>query len=524
MINTATGFVTVVPSQPYSASVEVVAIDAAGSRVSLVNWTFHAIAADTEAPSNGPGNADCDNGGIRVDGTRYDQRFTCQCSRTGFSGPRCLVPTTAEQLQLPAGWTLVAPPRNNQAASFERTLDAGNTLVRQQWVLGRTYKIAPLNVRQGFTNSGRTGLALSFTLQWANTTHPRVFIDTTSGEMLLTIPDTVSTRPFQAWVEASHAGTTPVRLYSITFDLKPADTTNTTNGPDGRDCTSGSDQRVDTVEFDNNYTCNCPTSTVEPNCDPPPTIASAVASASSESNDNSLTYAVVGGLLGLLLVVVAVMRYQVWRAHNRPVDMASLQDSIREALGMGGTVLNIGSDELGLTLSLTDTVAKHAFDAITAGGDEVAITEWLAKGLLESLQQLSGLAGWQTTMLRHKFTVVVVDPHGSMALLRMKRPKRLVIKDGADEDFAAILQHRASKRKLSIDGKHFVQDVAVAVSQRIPAELDRSLVLRLEALGEGKAFALVVSFCRGTSFKEAFMHSLVACCVFLGAFRPFSFC
>jgi hypothetical protein len=56
-------------------------------------------------------------------------------------------------------------------------------------------------------------------------------------------------------------------------------------------------------------------------------------------------------------------------------------------------------------------------------------------------------------------------------LLRMKRPRVHQLKLGSEEAFAAVLQGRASARKLYIGGQRFVTDVAVAVPQRVPQEL-----------------------------------------------------
>lgn len=60
--------------------------------VMVATWVFTAHEPDvTEAlvsrgstahPEYGPGGADCERG-VRVDGTRYDAAFTCDCAGTG---------------------------------------------------------------------------------------------------------------------------------------------------------------------------------------------------------------------------------------------------------------------------------------------------------------------------------------------------------------------------------------------------------------------------------------------------------
>lgn len=69
LINTQTGFIQAVPSQPYTSLVTIIATDSAGDSVTLQTWNFTSYFADTVNPANGPGGQDCVHG-IRVDGTR----------------------------------------------------------------------------------------------------------------------------------------------------------------------------------------------------------------------------------------------------------------------------------------------------------------------------------------------------------------------------------------------------------------------------------------------------------------------
>ena len=84
------------------------------------------------------------------------------------------------------------------------------------------------------------------------------------------------------------------------------------------------------------YTCDCSLSpnTIEPNCD----FVSTSASSSSDQQISLITYAVVGGLVAVLLLTILVARIQVYRARHKPVDMTALQDEIRESLGMKTTI------------------------------------------------------------------------------------------------------------------------------------------------------------------------------------------
>lgn len=78
-----------------------------------------------------------------------------------------------------------------------------------------------------------------------------------NGEMLIQIPQS----PNVTYMGSVHAyggvATLPTLLYEAVFEFQPADTSDTSNGPWGRDCVGGTDQRVDEVEFDGRYAQRC---------------------------------------------------------------------------------------------------------------------------------------------------------------------------------------------------------------------------------------------------------------------------
>lgn len=83
-------------------------------------------------------------------------------------------------------------------------------------------------------------------------------------------------------------------------------------------------------------------------------------------------------------------------------------------------------------------------------------------------------------------TTVSFDAVSSTALVVMKRPVNGKVKPGTVEKFAASLQQQVSTSKICVcNGQLWVEDVSVAVPKRIPREIDRHSVLRLEVLGEG---------------------------------------
>lgn len=338
-------------------------------------------------------------------------------------------------------------------------------------------RIAPVNV----TNGGHTDLDLTanhtvnYQLTWQNATAPRgFFIDGKSGEMLLQVPSTPGF--YLAAVEAHFPGTTAKKMYNITFDLRPADTTRTTNGPNGRDCFGGSSQRVDTVEFDFAYTCDCPGGTTGDNCDPVAAAATSPATANA-----TLAYGISASLILLILLVLILIALKVRRQRLSPVDMTDMQNEILAALGMGGAALNIDKNEVGISFLFDDSLKTRAAD-VTAN---VSIQDRFEEDLLATLRKLPNLPYRLTTLLKQESTAVTLNVPEGTALLRMKKPKNYALKPGSEDAYVAALQARADQKPYGLEGRHWVVEVSVAVPKRVPAELDRRSVTRLGPLGEG---------------------------------------
>jgi len=76
----------------YIAQLE--AQDRAASTVVVRRWGFGALPEDTKDPLNGPNKQGCGDG-VRVDGTPFDDAFTCDCSATRFGGENCDVEVEA---------------------------------------------------------------------------------------------------------------------------------------------------------------------------------------------------------------------------------------------------------------------------------------------------------------------------------------------------------------------------------------------------------------------------------------------
>jgi hypothetical protein len=467
LMNTATGFIQIAPSSVYTSEVHVTATDSTGVSFLLSSFTFSAHPADTKLATNGPSNQDC-SAGVRVDTVRYDSNFSCDCDGTLFTGALCTILP-----QLDIGSFAQTVPDDETGIDFVFASDN-----RTEWAQNEEYRIAPINVT--VATVGDVPVTVRYALVWDSVPTPRgFFIDSNTGEMFILIPGTDDTRV--ASVLAQAEGTIPQTLFTYVFNFKPSDVSNTSNGPGNRDCTNGG-QRVDAIEFDNSFTCDCSrlSNVLAPNCDAAP-----LKSKTDTSTDLVLIGITIGVVVFLSLVVFVVSRYQVHRARNRPHDMAAMQADILESMGMGmgGAALDVNTDELGFSFTFDESIAAHAHD-----NDDFSQRD-LADDLLEAVRRLSGLPSRLSSMLKDKSTSVTINAKEKRALIRMKRPTMYRLKPRAADDFASALQHAAIKRQVSIDGgehgRHFVEDIAVAIPRRVPKELDRRHVLRLGLLGDG---------------------------------------
>lgn len=62
--------------------------DLSGQEVVVRQWQFHIRVRDTDLSAYGPGGEDCKNGAEKIDGTEFDEGYTCACVE-GFEGDNC---------------------------------------------------------------------------------------------------------------------------------------------------------------------------------------------------------------------------------------------------------------------------------------------------------------------------------------------------------------------------------------------------------------------------------------------------
>lgn len=416
-------------------------------------WTFNVTHRDTAIPSFGPNSTGCVNGQA-VDSIPFDRQFTCNCSGTVFSGSNCQI-SAFPQLQLVTnGQQFVrAGEEPSQFTFYNRT----------KWAWGSTYQIAPFNFSSAFTEVGgaRQSRSVTFRLLWDVSPPIGFFIDGGTGEILAKIPTGAFFRA-SAQLVAESPETLRVEIANLDFNFLPADINAQSSavGPNGQSCENGG-TRTDTIdgesEFDGHYTCTCPSSFNGANCQ------SSLAASSNPDNVSTSFLIPIMIVVGLLIGALTLSQYRAYVVRHTPIDMEALQEKLREEMGLGGAVFDIGKGEVGLALSFTKAVDC----------DDV---ESSCLRLLKVLQDASGLPTQLTRLLRQDETKIIFNESGTqdMAVLRMRPPHTL--KEGSLEQFSTALDKVVKRARIYFAADVFVETISVAVPKCVPRTLDRRSV------------------------------------------------
>mmetsp|Transcript_386 Transcript_386/g.1061 ORF Transcript_386/g.1061 Transcript_386/m.1061 type:complete len:2458 (+) Transcript_386:127-7500(+) len=366
--------------------------------------------------------------------------------------------------------------------------------IRGNYTLGTTYNIeSPLAAMQRTINVDVTlaelfdGIAddptndedgvaaIEFGVQLFSRTvsGSRAFLNhTESGSTLLVNPKTGQaimnfthrTEGVEAVLQAYDASRASTVMKTWTFDMLPADTLDPANGPNGQDCLD-SNQRVDTIELDLHYVCDCTNfAAMGDNCEIP-----VLAQAATQTDEKTTTalYSALAALAFVALIVILYLRHRIYVWKMRVEDMKDIQASMLEKLGLAGIDLKDG--EVAIVIQFTDLDIDP-----------------------DSQSALSFCSNLRT----HLTTRFAEDQFGDDIMsIDMTSPNACSVKfnagitegEGAEDALAEISTDIEDfPIELFHDGGAAVSSRCfVAIQSRPPREIEKKNVMRLEMIGKG---------------------------------------
>ena len=479
--------------------------DCTGLAVQYQAGDPHCRAHDTHARSGATHVYDnsslgCLHGGRRIENMNsdgdplgFDGHFTCDCSGLDpryWGTPRC-----DDSIRLTASIESVANAETPPGLAFERYRDpapspdgGGNgaadvepllTLQRVKWAVGERYRISPLNVTARIRDQHGTLHPGDITARFVvDNMPPGFFMRTDDGELFGEPRDVMG--PINSILFATVSGYNDTGVAAISFEFAFKDTDNrsiTATGPNGRPCGPDAvkiDSAPDGVaEFDLRYACRCLNGFSGTNCEAPPLPAEA----SAEVGDDTgvAVGAALGGILFVVLGVLAALRVQVYLLKHRPQDVSAMQRKVMQDLGLAATT-NFGQDEFGITLVFDRCPVNAAAELSPLFKRELTAVLAKASPHLKAALQAVQLTSADAKSVR----VLAVMPKRALRT----RAGGASVGDGKVAQCVESIARQGARGRLFVAGFNIV-DANVAVPQRVPREIARSALTRISRLGGG---------------------------------------
>eukprot|EP00040_Diaphanoeca_grandis_P027124 m.153705 g.153705 ORF g.153705 m.153705 type:complete len:2258 (+) comp30843_c0_seq3:182-6955(+) len=413
----------------------------------LWNMTFNFTLRDTAIANYGPNSQACATG-TAVDDVEFDQDFRCMCDGA-VTGDNC-------EFGVPP-IPYIAPPQL-VLVGVQQIETAGITYAsrnRSKWAVGLSYRIAPVSFTNATTTAGDV-IDVSTIVFELDPSPPGFFIEGATGELLGHVGDVME--ELQSALYASTPGTTRVKLWAMTFNFSKSDTAVSAYGPGGQQCATNA-QAIDTIEFDESFSCNCDPGFSGSNCDGA-AVVSAVVSTSS--------FVIVGVVAFVVLWLV-----HMYRLKRKPVDMKAIQEKMLEEMGLTASA-NIKTGEVGVSVHVTRVGNEHA---------------------QPSEAEVDGLKHAVASLMRDRFhysneeerVELGRSPINEVVVVYNKRRRH------TEEDFSrdvSILNDdlQADPSAMVVSSMFHITSVSVAILPRVPKEIMRNNILRLHEIemGSGK--------------------------------------
>jgi len=285
-------------------------------------------------------------------------------------------------------------------------------------------------------------------------TDPRAFVNVLTGAAVFNV---TCPGDYTATLSARDDAGFEVIVNEWAFQARVVDTSVAAYGPNGRGCLGG--RAVDGEFMDRSFTCDCnDTAFSGDNCD----------QREETSERTTIVLIVIAVFLGLMAVLACVYtKYQRYVSDNKPEDVGGIQDMVLQNVGMAaGLVAPKG--EVGIMLHYDGDVRDDDFESFKSD-------------ILGAIRNAPDLPPRSTALIKSRHTSVRLAPPYALITIARAGSQR----SGAVEDLVAVLSARASTGKFCIRDGVTAVDVAVAVSKRVPAEIDRRRITRITVVGQG---------------------------------------
>lgn len=257
------------------------------------------------------------------------------------------------------------------------------------------------------------------------------------------------------------------------FEVRPpSESWNDVNGPNNRGCENNGRQ-VESPLRDGTYTCDCTnTGLAGDNC------ATEVPTSGADTTTNRITGGILGALLFLFVCAALWSQRQAYIARNQPTNFDEIRTQLLKELGVGPQ-LDVATDEIGFALTLSH-VPDHLEDLAEVKTRIVAALSAAAK-----TKQLVWVDAEVRILALHRSEVAVVvkNPPGR------SKSAALTNNTGVGDRALAHLLRAIDVGRLQFEGADGENVVVISASlmtpKRIPREIDRGTVLRLNKLGSG---------------------------------------
>lgn len=239
------------------------AVNAAQEKAFVEQIRFTVVEQDVSVDTNGPRNRTCANGGVKVDGTKFDGKFTCDCSSTPYVDDNCETAIACNRNQTLAVQTCIdfeLDYNTSVRATASDDYTEPSNMVGTYYAVGQTYLISPFKLHK---NSTTPSVGTFAELQYAldGSLPNGMFLKPTSGVIQVSFSEKDANTTYNVDVDVVDKGGARITIDVLDFPVRYRDVEDPFNkdafGPNNTACKNGGVPIDNEYEFDEKYYCNC---------------------------------------------------------------------------------------------------------------------------------------------------------------------------------------------------------------------------------------------------------------------------